>query len=253
MRQERYWLVSGHGSLGDVRLWSDHNMLKTPGGPVPMAVFTGEQAVSTISVAPRTAGHLGAIQAAYRSGQVFLGKVDVPIIEVRHYLDDQLDMHHSFASFATRLRLVNGNGHHRNHLIWVAAPPFDPTRQAFALIDEWLSEGRPETAQDACWDERGESIALGAGVWNGSWNGRATQKCLQRFPAFKSPRDAAGGPLSGDVFKCHLQTLEAAMTNGTYAEVDMRPHKRWLRQIFPDGVCDFSKGDAGRPEDLNVP
>jgi hypothetical protein len=250
MRQERYWRVNGHGSLGEVRIWSDHNMRKTPGGPVPMSVFTEQHAVPAISAAPRTAGNLNAIRAAYRSGHVFLGTIDLPIVDVRHYLDDQLDMHHSFASLTTRLRLLRGNGHRDNHLIWVAEPPFDPTELALSLIDEWLARGLPQGAVDGCWDRDGNSIASGADVWDGAWNERPTGACLQRFPAFKSPRDAAGGPLTGDVFKCHLQPVEAAITNGTYGEIDMRPHARWLEQTFPQGVCDFSQGDAGRPADL---
>ena len=124
MRQERYWLLNGHGSLSEVRMWSDHNMRKAP-EPVSIDVFSEQNRATAISAAPRNSGHLGAIQAAYRAGQVFLGNIDIPIVDLRHYLDDQLDMHHSFASQATRLRLMRGNGHIDNHLIWVAAPPFD--------------------------------------------------------------------------------------------------------------------------------
>ncbi|MFB3106108.1 MAG: DUF6351 family protein, partial [Pseudomonadales bacterium] len=129
LRQERYWLVSRHGSLGDLRIWSDHNMVKTPGGATPLKSV--EASIETaIAVAPRSVGHLGAIAAAYNSGHVFLGRIELPVIDVRHYLDDQLDMHHSFASLSLRLRLLKSNPNSNNHLIWVAQPPFDPTALA---------------------------------------------------------------------------------------------------------------------------
>ena len=134
----------------------------------------------------------------------------------------------------------------------MAAPPFDPTVQAFELVDEWLTGSRPDAATDRCWDSEGKQIAAGADVWDGAWNGHATGACLQRFPAYMSPRDAAGGPLTGDVFKCHLQPVSRALENGTYGNVDMTPYAHWLTQIFPDGVCDFTQGDVGEPDDLSV-
>ncbi len=252
LRPERYWLLSGSGSLAQVRLWSDHNMLKTPDSPIPLAAFTAQPTASTVRVAPRTTGHIGAIQAAYRSGQVFLGNVDLPIIDVRHYLDDQLDMHHSFASIATRLRLQRSNGHHKNHLIWVAAPPFDPTPLALQMIDEWLQNGRPSTAEDACWNSQGTQIARGQDVWDGAWNGRPAGTCMQDFPTYQSPRDAAGGPLTGDIFKCHLQSIEDAIQAGEYGDIDMLPYNNWLEIIFADGVCNYAMADMGLPDDLLV-
>lgn len=245
-RQERYWLVSRHGGLRDLRIWSDHNMVKTPGGATPLDAFRAASE-TRIAVAPRSVGHLGAIAAAYHSGHVFLGMIDVPVIDVRHYLDDQLNMHHSFASLALRLRLLKANGHSDNHLIWVAEPPFDPTTLALATIDAWLIDGKPHDASDRCLDAEGGLIASGDNVWNGSWNGLDRGACLQRFPAFQSPRDAAGGPLTGDIFKCHLKTVNLALGDGTYGEVDMQPYAYHLAQVFPDGVCDFTQGDAGRP------
>src|SRR5262249_51785223 len=91
---ERYWLISGDPHLRRVSLWSDHNMTKTPGGPTPLTTFESFDA-DAIHVAPRTRGDLAAIRAAYWSGHVFLGHVDLPIIDLRHYLDPTLDMHHS--------------------------------------------------------------------------------------------------------------------------------------------------------------
>ena len=35
---------------------------------------------------------------------VFRGKLDIPVIDWRHYLEHRLDMHHTHQSFATRQR-----------------------------------------------------------------------------------------------------------------------------------------------------
>ena len=45
-------------------------------------------------------------------------------------------------------------------------------------IDEWLSDGRPERASDACWDSKGNRIAAGRSVWDGPWNGQPAGACL---------------------------------------------------------------------------
>src|SRR5204862_7310352 len=55
--------------------------------------------------APRRSGDLGAMHAAYRSGHVFTGGLDIPVIDLRQYLEPELDMHHSRQSFSARARL----------------------------------------------------------------------------------------------------------------------------------------------------
>ena len=72
--------------------WSARNMQLSPdGGLTPAA---------------RTKGSRPAIAAAYNSGLVFTGRIDLPIIDWRHYLEDQLDMHNSRQSFARRQRML---------------------------------------------------------------------------------------------------------------------------------------------------
>ncbi len=58
----------------------------------------------------RTRADLAAIQAAYRAGHIFIGQLDIPVIDLRHYLEQELDMHHSSASFSARLRLLQQQG-----------------------------------------------------------------------------------------------------------------------------------------------
>ncbi|WP_019029770.1 DUF6351 family protein [Colwellia piezophila] len=219
-------------------------------------------------LAPRRSASLGAIEAAYRGGQVFIGKLALPIIDVRHYLEEKLDMHHMSASFSTRIRLQQANGHFDNQVIWVAKRDFDPTDQAFDLMDLWLlkrkqfpelsaSQSKPVQLQDACFDNKGEVIAQGEGVWHGHWNevgfGRTNLKrgaCAERYAIFSNSRIQAEGPWQGSVFKCHKIPLEQAIKRGMYGAIDLTTHLNDLRVIFVNGVCDYAQGDAGRPKDI---
>ncbi|HET8647073.1 MAG TPA: DUF6351 family protein, partial [Vicinamibacteria bacterium] len=58
--------------------------------------------VSPLAPAPRSAGDVEAMRAVYRAGLVFRGDIGLPIIDWRNYLEDELDMHNSHQSFASR-------------------------------------------------------------------------------------------------------------------------------------------------------
>ena len=185
----------------------------------------------------------------------------MPIIDFRHYLEDKLDMHHSLESFSSRLRMLRGQGHADNQLIWFAEPPFEPLPEALEMLERWLDKlreegsqnvkaARPADATDRCYDEHGKLIASGADVWDGAWNGAPQGVCSQRFPHFANPRLVAGDDFAGDIFKCHLRTIDAAIADGVYGPIDASPYRDELLRIFPQGVCDYSLGDAARPDDI---
>ena len=212
--------------------------------------------------APRTEGNRDAMRAAYTSGMVFDGNIDIPVIDWRHYLEDELDMHHSHQSFATRRRLqLAGNDDHQ--VIWFTdarpAIGFDQTPEAFEVIDEWMANlranpelgvagNKPPGAVDRCFTTSGQQIAAGDGVWNGILDDEAPGACTQVFPIHRSSRIVAGGPIEGGIFKCGLQSVDAAIASGAYGTWTPSPaEKARLEQIFPQGVCDWSQPDVGRP------
>jgi Tannase-like family of unknown function (DUF6351) len=229
--------------------WSSRQMQLSPDGGA--------------SPAPRREGDLDAMHAAYTSGQVFDGDIDIPIIDWRHYLEDELDMHHSHQSFAARQRIIDKNGNADNQVIWFTdarpAVAFDQTPMAFEVIDDWMAnirahpeqtvgENRPPAADDSCFDTGGALIASGTDVWDGVLDDDPAGACTERFAIYSSSRRAAGGPFRGGVFKCALQPVTDAVTGGLYgswvptdADIDR------LEAIFPQGVCDFGRPDAGRP------
>jgi hypothetical protein len=239
----------GDDFFGDFDPWSSRNMNLSPDGGV--------------TPAPRREGDLDAIAAAYDSGMVFIGKLEIPIIDWRHYLEDELDMHHTHQSFATRQRLIEGKGDADNQVIWFTdarpARAFDQTPEAFEVIDEWMAniranpkrsvaENKPPRAVDRCFTSAGDEIAAGDHVWDGILNDQPAGPCTEQFQIYKSSRIVAGGPIQGGIFKCQLQPVSDAISKGVYGSwAPTAAEQARLEEIFPTGVCDWTRPDAGRP------
>lgn len=229
--------------------WSSRNMQLSPdGGATPAA---------------RRSGDLRAIRAVYETGMRFDGKITIPLIDWRHYLEDELDMHHSHQSFAARRRIERARGRADNQVIWFTdarpARAFDQTPEAFAVIDEWMANlrarpwrgvagNKPARAVDRCFDTNGVEIAAGPDVWDGVLDDQPPGACTQAFPLHRTSRIVAGGPIEGGIFKCKLQSVAQAIAGGEYGGwAPSAEEQARLEQIFPEGVCDWRRGDAGRP------
>lgn len=223
--------------------WSARNMRLSPdGGGIP---------------APRRTGDPRAIRAAETSGIVFSGRIDIPIIDWRHYLEDQLNMHNAHQSFASRQRMLNFDGDARNQVIWFTdarpAAIFDQTPEALSVMDAWLTAirthpergvagNKPPLAVDRCFDTHGTPIASGPHVWDGILDHRPPGACTQRFPLHSTSRIVAGGPIEGGVFACPLQPVDRAIARGRYGSWHPTPaDTQRLHEIFPSGVCDYGR------------
>jgi Tannase-like family of unknown function (DUF6351) len=217
-----------------------------------------------LTPAPRRQGDLAAMHAAYNRGLYFDGDIDIPLIDWRHYLEDELDMHNSHQSFAARQRMLDHDGGASNQVIWFTdarpARQFDQTPEAFEVIDDWMANirrhpnrgvarNKPALATDRCFTTQGEEIARGRHVWDGILDDDDdTGACTQAFPLYSTSRIVAGGPLRGGVYKCALQSVDRAISRRLYG--DWRPtsaERARLKEIFPAGVCDYSREDVGRP------
>jgi Tannase-like family of unknown function (DUF6351) len=236
--------------VGTFDPWSARNMRLSPDGGV--------------TPAPRRQGDLAAMHAAYKRGLYFDGDIDIPVIDWRHYLEEELDMHNSHQSFASRQRMLDHDGRASNQVIWFTdarpARQFDQTPEAFEVIDEWMANirrhpgrgvarNKPARATDRCFTTQGQEIARGARVWDGILDDDDDPgACTQAFPLHSTSRIVAGGPLRGGVYKCALQSVDRAIARRLYGS--WRPSSdevARLKQIFPTGVCDYSRGDVGRP------
>jgi hypothetical protein len=206
--------------------------------------------------APRRTGDPIAIKNVERSGLVFRGDIAIPIIDWRHYLEDQLDMHDSHQSFVSRQRMLNYDGNAGNQVIWFTdarpdGPAFDQTPEALQVMDQWMANirsrpwrgvagNKPAAAVDRCFTSAGAQIAAGPHVWDGILDRRAAGACTARFPLYSTSRVVAGGPLEGGVYKCRLQPVARAIERSLYGSWRPSPEERTrLEAIFPSGVCDY--------------
>jgi hypothetical protein len=231
----------------------------------PWSIRNANIDVNEYGVAPRTEGDDEAIEAAFESGIIFLGELDdVPIIDMRQYLDPYLDMHNARQSFSVRARMIAAQGDADNQIIWVAdrnAPPRNLVVEAFELLDEWITNiqanpalgvvgNKPESAVDMAYFADG-SEALGPDVWDGVLNDDPPGPGTIAFPPFSSPRMVAGGDIEGDIFKAYLIPVAEAIERGFYDPVVLTTEQiERLNEIFPTGVADYSQGCVGRPEGL---
>jgi hypothetical protein len=221
-----------------IDVWSARNMaLSADGGVTP---------------APRKAADPGAIASSFSSGMVNVGAIEIPMIDWRNYLERELNMHNSHQSFASRQRLLNYDGDASNQVIWFTDDgAFDQTPMAFEVMDEWMAniaadpkgrvaENKPSAAVDSCFDAGGTLIYAGDDAWSGILDDGDPGACTSEFEIYSTSRIVAGGPITGDVFQCELQSVGEAIAAGVYgtwapdaAEVAM------LEAIFPTGVCDY--------------
>lgn len=229
--------------------WSSRQMNLSPdGGRTP---------------APRRDGDVLAMNGAYEKGLVFRGAADIPFIDWRHYLEEELDMHNSTQSFATRQRMVEEQGNHDNQAIWFtdARPErqFDQTAMALEVMHDWITNikadpssgigaNRPAEAVDSCFATDGTLMSSGPDVWDGVLDDEPDGACTEDFPTYSTSRREAGGPVSGSVFKCQTQTIGQAVAKGLYGSwTPTAGEVRRLEAVFPAGVCDYSQPDAGDP------
>ena len=249
MKSERMLTLSAQIPPIWLSLWGHHNITNTD-----------------IVSAKRQSASLTAINRAYEYGQVFIGRITLPIIDIRHYLEDDLNMHHTSASFSTRLRILDSQNTAQNHVIWISDKQYNPVERAYDVMDKWLmaitqqpnhlsyqqkvQRAKPIMAKDTCFAENGTIIASGDGVFNGEWNQQANGTCTTLFPIYSNSRIKAGAPWQGSIFKCHTIPIESAIENGIYGDLDLSAKINELKQTFPDGVCDYTLGDMGRPKNL---
>jgi hypothetical protein len=215
--------------------------------------------------APRTAGDPIAMRAAYSSGHVFRGQLDVPAIDNRQYMERELDMHNSHQSFAVRQRVLQAMGHSDNLVVWFTdtvpgVAKKDKVLDAVMVMDQWLramklnpgggiAGNRPAQAVDACFDTAGQMIHAGADAWSGILDGRPAGTCTQAFPLYSTSRIVAGAPIEGGIYSCARKSVDAALSDGSYAPwTPDAAQIAQLKQIFPQGVCDYGQADQARPQ-----
>ena len=226
------------------------------------------------TVPQRMVGDPIALRRAYESGRVNSadgGLASIPIVDIRSYVDGvppapfdalkDVDVHDGYHSAVMRARLLKANGNAANHVMITVASlgrPRADTRtagspltrvsgEALAQLDKWLTSiandrsdqpkarkvaaNRPADFVDACYPTV-------AGPRVGAIEKLTDQeRCRTLFPFAGDARLAAGAPATDDVFKCALKPVDMA----DYKIAPTAERLAQLRQIFPDGVCDYAK------------
>ncbi|MGR4869275.1 DUF6351 family protein [Variovorax sp. LARHSF232] len=238
--------------------------LTVPGYFDPWSVRNMRLATSADAPAPRTAGDPIAMRAAYTSGHVFTGRLDVPAIDHRQYMERELDMHNSHQSFAVRQRVLQSMGSSDNLVVWFTdttpgVPKASQSMQALDVMDQWLANMRnnpaggitgnkPADAVDACFNLQGQRMSAGSGVWAGILDSQSAGACTQAFPLYGTSRTVAGAPIEGGIYRCALKPVEQALADGTYGNsAPSAQQVEQLKRIFPAGVCDYARPDQARP------
>ena len=199
-----------------------------------------------------------AIRTAYRMGRMTWGGAGLattPILDYRAYLDDAEggNIHLRYHSFSTRARLMKANGYTDNQIMltddrrWGDSLKAPVLRDGLAKMDQWLTKLTDDTSKDsklmklrrakpgdfvdACWtrDEHPQKIVERQMPTSG--------KCNELYPANSFPRGVAGSPLAADVIKCQLKPISPSDYKVTFTADETAR----LKQVFPTGVCDWSK------------
>ena len=209
-------------------------------------------------VTTRTVADLAAVRTAYRMGRLTSGGAGLattPILDYRAYLDDAPggNIHLRYHSFSTRERLQKANGYTDNQVMltddrrWGDSLKAPVLRQGLVQMDQWLTKiaddsskdsklvklrrAKPADFVDACWtrDEHPQRIVERQMPTSG--------KCNELYPANSFPRGVAGSALAADIIKCQLKPVAASDYKVTFSQEEVAR----LKQIFPTGVCDWSK------------
>jgi Tannase-like family of unknown function (DUF6351) len=220
----------------------------------------------------RTEADADALRVAYRDGLVLTGGGGLnklPILDWRPYSDDGADPHDDFRSFVTRARLIAANGNADNQVIFVDrryelpvlyandnwkdadARFVDRERDLVSQMDRWLdniaaddtaaplsekvARAKPAGLADGCRATDGEKIVERA-IYE------SPSRCNHLYPPHGDPRLAAGAPIADDILKCALKPINAR----DYVRTVTGDQIRRLQEIFPTGVCDFTKPGVGQ-------
>ncbi|MCB0875309.1 MAG: hypothetical protein KDB46_03845 [Solirubrobacterales bacterium] len=195
---------------------------------------------------------------AFESGRVNAtagAYTHIPTLDIRTYVDEEVNVHQYANTYRTRARLDALHGDHDTQVMWRAKGGSSVSAMNDAALETlagWMdaiandTSGRsavekvvankPADAVDACWINgvrHDGTAAIGA-----------DNLCETTYPPHSLPANRAGKPLGSQTLKCRL----AAIDYGDY-DVAFSPAQRSrLESIFPGGVCDWSRpgvGEAG--------
>ena len=202
-------------------------------------------------VAGRTVADPTALGLSHSTGRVNAGAggfTEVPIVDARNYVDDEINVHQYVNTYKLRARLERLNGTAANHVMFRAQGNANVNAMNDAAIETiatWLDRieadgsgaglaekviaNKPADAVDACWTNGGQRTNGAAVIGD-------PNLCETTYPPHSLPVQQAGKPLSSLALKCQLR----ATSPSDYPPMSAAQAAR-LAAIYPSGVCDWSK------------
>ncbi|MGP9536967.1 DUF6351 family protein [Brachybacterium sp. AOP43-C2-M15] len=221
----------------------------------------------------RSVADLPAVEAAHRTGRLTeggQGLASTPIIDYRAYADDleDGDIHVRYHTSSMRERLREANGDVVNHVslledfrhglfstdsplllhaleqmdAWLTAlePSDDPAQRP--TLEE-IGAARPAELVDGCMTRGEDPEFLPMEL-----DRDPDSACEQLYPSASFPREVAGESVRADVIAC--TTAEPVREDYPAEFTDEQWHR--LREIFADGVCDYSRPGRGHVEHAGI-
>jgi hypothetical protein len=117
---------------------------------------------------------------------------------------------------------------------WITAIKADTSGDA---LEDVVVASKPADLTDLCWLSTDTMLTTKV---------TDLEKCDAdpRLKAHSSPRQVAGGPLAENILKCQLKAVDPADYEGKLTE----PQIARLKELFKDGVCDYTKPGVGQQD-----
>lgn len=213
----------------------------TPGQFLDLNEKIGGFGINAEQVPERLAGDDFSIANAYRSGAINEGNNLDSVAIIDHAGPDPGIAHDYVHTWWMRDRLERDQGHVGNYVLWFGPSPlvgdFEWANEAMLAMDRWLAaveadKSKKSRAQKIVDDKPADIVDRCAG-------GVCEQYLATRYG---TPRTVAGAPKEGDVNKCQLRAPDRADYPLTFTDADFAR----LQEIFPQGVCDWTKPGVGQ-------
>jgi Tannase-like family of unknown function (DUF6351) len=197
------------------------------------------------------------LQTVYTGGLLSDGRqlAKVPMIDMRGNNNVNGCIHANWRSLSVRGRLDQDHGGHGNNVIWATGtqsitPGAAVVNMAFATMDKWLSNIEADASANPIEVKIVNNKPAGTVDFCLTGHGDTTAEFAGAIPLFdpacpvnltgKSLRQAAGGPVQENIFKCQLKPVNFADPDYTGVLFSASQQSR-LQAVFPTGVCDWTK------------
>ena len=212
-----------------------------------------------------------AVRIAYETGRLNTGDGGlrtIPILDIRGYTDgictaapcppgedrDIVDVHDGYHSLVARARLMKAAGNIDNHvrlvthevghrgpdsILGIVSP------QTVAVLDQWVTDMLADTSDMP--QERKIAAHRPADFVDACYSSATTKitdmdRCAELFPIGSDARMVAGAPWANDVLKCALKPVDGS----DYTRPLTGEQLAGLAQVFPQGVCDWTRPGVGQ-------